>query len=192
MEGPLLKNYLSFEKKDPESGNQPVAAAFERKTGRPYQRIIVKLPEPVLNSRDVGMLCDPVEGLSFLIDYQRFVEVFTYPDRYLGKRETEEVVMSYLESGSISDTPFRRMAKRFPYNFSRLMAYYLDHQGFASSRIDDLMREFKPESFKKLPGIVTILDAEMTQLARSDRENPSSIVSRFKSFFKKKGEIQSS
>lgn len=181
-----LFDYLVFEKKDPKSG-QPVASAFERKTGKPYQPLTVKLPEPVLNSQDAGMLCDPVEGLSFLIDYQRFIDVFKYPDRYLGKRETEEIVMGYLESGSISDVPFRRVAKRFPDNFSRVMAYYLDQEDFSSSQIDDLMWEFKPDSFNKLPGIVTILDAEMARLARSAREEPSSVVSRFKALFKGKG-----
>lgn len=55
------------------------------------------------------------------------------------------------------------------------------------SRIDDLMREFKPDSFKKLPGIVSILDAEMARLARSAKEETGSAVSRFKNFFKKKG-----
>jgi len=180
-------DYLSFEKKDPESNDQPVAVAFEKKTGKPYQRITVKLPEPVLNSRDVGMLCDPVEGLSFLIDYQRFVDVFNYPDRYLGKRETEEIVMGYIESDSISDTPFRRMAKRLPHNFTRVMTYYQNQKDLSSSRIDDLMREFKPDSFKKLPGIVSILDAEMARLARSAKEETGSAVSRFKNFFKKKG-----
>jgi len=134
------------------------------------------------------MLCDPVEGLSFLIDYQRFVDIFTYPDRYLGKRETEEIVMGYLESDSISDTPFRRMAKRLPHNFTRVMTYYQNQKALSSSRIDDLMREFKPESFKKLPGIVTILDAEMARLARSAREEPNSVASRFKGLFKRKEE----
>jgi hypothetical protein len=178
-------DYLVFEKKDPASG-QPAALAFERKTGKPYQPLIAKLPEPVLNSQDVGMLCDPVEGLSFLLDYQHFIDIFKHPDRYLGKSETEEIVMGYLESDSISDIPFRRIAKKFPDNFSRVLAYYLDQEVFSSSQINDLMREFKPESFNKLPGIVTILDAEMAKLARSAKKEPSSAVSRFKNLFKKK------
>ena len=180
-----LFDYLVFEKKDPKSG-QAVALAFERKTGKPYQPLTVKLPEPVLTSQDAGMLCDPVEGISFLIDYRHFVDVFQYPDRYLGKVETEELVMGYLESNTISDIPFRRVAKKFPRNFSLVMAYYLDQEGFSSSQIDDLMMEFKPDSFHKLPGIVTILDAEMAKLARSAKKEPSSAVSRFKNLFKKK------
>ena len=179
-------DYLAFEKKDTENG-QPLALAFEKRTGKPYQPLTVKLPEPVLNSQDTGMLCDPVEGISFLIDYLRFIDVFKYPERYLGKRETEEIVMGYLESDSISDIPFRRIAKRFPQNFSRVMAYYLDQEGFPSIQIDDLMREFKPDSFNKLPGIVTILDAEMSKLARSAKEEPSSVASHLKNIFKRKG-----
>jgi hypothetical protein len=182
-------DYLSFEKKDPETGNQPVAQAFEKKTGKPYQRIIVKLPEPVLNSRDIGMLCDPVKGLSFLIDYRRFIEVFQYPDQHLGKKETEEIVMGYLESGSISDAPFRRMATRFPHNFTRVMSYYRNQKGFSSIKIDDLMAEFKPDSLNRLPGIVTILDDEMARLARSAKEEPASIAGRFKGLFKRKEKI---
>jgi len=178
-------DYLVFEKKDPESG-QPIALAYERKTGRPYHSLKANLPDPVLRSQDVGMLCDPVDGVSFLIDYRQFIDIFQYPEQYLGKKEAEDLVLGYLESDSISDVPFRRAAKKFPHNFNQVIAYYRDQEGFFSDQIDDLMSEFKPNSLNKLPGIVIILDSEMARLARSAKEESDSVVSGLKGFFKRR------
>jgi hypothetical protein len=159
--------------------------AYERKTGKPYHSLTVDLPEPLLRSQDVGMLCDPVDGVSFLIHYRQFIDVFQYPEQYLGKEETEDLVLGYLESDSISDVPFRRVAKKFPHNFSQVIAYYRAQEGFFSDQIEDLMREFKPDSFDKLPGNVAVLDSEMARLARSAKEESGSVVSRFKGLLKK-------
>ncbi|MBW2136624.1 MAG: hypothetical protein JRH06_03605 [Deltaproteobacteria bacterium] len=177
-------DYVIFRKKDPETG-LPIATAYEKKTGRPYRPITVGLPEAVLNSQDVGMLCDPVEGISFLIQYRHFIDVFQHPERHIGKEETKDLVLDYLESDSISDVPFRRVAKKFPGNFSRVIAYYGDQEGFFSRNIEDLMMEFKPNSFDKLPGMVSVLDSEMARLARSAKEEAMSLVSRFKNLFKR-------
>ncbi len=162
-------DYLAFEKKDPRSG-QPAASAYEKKTGRSYNSLRVDLPEPLLQSHDVGMLCDPVEGFSFLIQYLEFIEIFQYPEQHLDKEETMELVMDYLESESVSDVPFRRVAEKYPDNFNQVISYHREQEGFSSVHIDDLMMEFKPDSFDKLPGVVSILDSEMTELARSGKE----------------------
>lgn len=177
-------DYLAFGKKDPESG-QPIALVYEQKTGKPYHSPRVNMPEPLLHSQDVGMLCDPVEGFSFLIDYRRFIEVFQYPEQYLGKEETEDLVLGYLKSDSISDAPFRRVAKKFPHNFTDVITYYRDQEGFFSDQIDDLMREFKPHSFDKIPGVVTILDTEMARLARSAKEESGPVASLLKGIFRR-------
>ncbi len=123
-----------------------------------------------MQSKDVGMLCDPVEGISFLIDYRQFIDVFRHPEQHLGKEETENLVLGYLESDSISDVPFRRVARGFPHNFNKVISYYKDQEGFFSDQIDDLMMEFKPKTFDKLPGIVTVLDSEMSRLSRMTKE----------------------
>jgi hypothetical protein len=54
------------------------------------------------------------------------------------------------------------------------MEYLGEQEGFDAVEIDDLMREFKPQSFNKLPTTVAILDSEMTYLARlADNESRS-------------------
>jgi len=169
--------YVVFEKKDPDTG-QPVAKAYETETGRPYQPPKVALPKDVLKSTDVGMICDSVEGLEFLIEYQRFFDTFQYPQQHLGKEETEDLVLGYLESDLVSDLPFRKVAKKFPYNFSRVMGYYLDREAVSADSIDDLMQEFKPDTFDKLPGIVVLLDSEMGRLARLAAEEEAEKESR--------------
>ncbi|MEA1946351.1 MAG: hypothetical protein U9N83_03495, partial [Thermodesulfobacteriota bacterium] len=162
-------NYLVFEKKGPKN-SQPAALSYEKSTGETYQLPKMDLPESVLQSKDVGMLCDPVEGISFLIDYRQFIDVFRYPEQHLGKEETEDLVLGYLESDSISDVPFRRVARKFPHNFNKVISYYRDQESCFSDHIDDLMMEFKPETFDKLPGIVAVLDSEMSRLSRMAKE----------------------
>lgn len=163
-------DYRIFEKKDSNTG-RTVAVDYENKTGKPYHGLKVELPESVLHSRDVGMLCDPVEGFLFLIDYGHFSDIFQNPEQHLWGEKTEEFILDYLESDSVSDIPFRRVAERLPHNFCYVMAHCLDREGLSADSIDDLMMEFKPYSFDKVPGIVTIFDAEMGRLARLAEES---------------------
>jgi hypothetical protein len=144
----------------------------------------VELPDEVLESDDVGMLCDSVEGIFFLIGYRRFIDIFRFPEQHLGKEETEDLVMGYLESESVSDVPLRRMAERYPENFRRVIRYYGDRIGFVSGDIEDLMQEFKPRTFDKLPGIVTILDPRMTRQAEGAEQQSSSKIGRIKKWLK--------
>jgi len=143
----------------------------------------VELPDEVLASDDVGMLCDPVEGIFFLIDYGRFIDVFRSPEQHMGKAKAEELVAEYLTSDSISDVPLRRMAERFPLNFKRVIEQFQDEEGSYPTDIEDLMWEFKPWTFKKLPRIVTVLDGRMASLAKRAEQKPTSLVSRVKRWF---------
>ncbi|MEJ2164793.1 MAG: hypothetical protein P8X90_04630 [Desulfobacterales bacterium] len=158
-------DYQVFQKVNPDTGLTP-AAFYEKDTGETFKPPIAQLPEDVLESEDVGMLCDPEEGLSFLIQYRQFLGIFENPAAYLGRFEAEDLVMEYLESESVSDIPFRKAAQRFPDNFKTVLEYLGDHHGIESVEIDDLMREFKPHTVNKLPTTVAILDSEMTRLAK--------------------------
>jgi len=144
----------------------------------------VQLPGNVIRSPDVGILCDPVEGISFLIDYRQFIDVFEYPEQQLGRRGAEDLVLGYLESDTISDIPFRRAAQKFPDNFKQVISYYGNQEGFLSNRIDDLMLEFKPGTFDKLPGIIAILDKEAANLSKKPLKKEESMLGRFKRLFK--------
>ena len=126
----------------------------------------MELPREVRKSRDVGMLCDPDEGLLFLIDYRRFIDVFANPDTHLYELDDGEIVMEYLVPESISDVPFRHVAKKYPENFTEVMSYLGEQEGFSFKDIEDLMRKFKPHSFHKLPTTVAILDPELSKAAR--------------------------
>jgi hypothetical protein len=172
-------DYQAFEKVNPDTGLTP-AAFYEQDTGKAYKPPIVQLPEEVLENEDVAMLCDSEEGLSFLIQYRQFLDIFKDPDMHLGRFEAEDLVLGYLETESISDIPFKKVAKRFPGNFKKVMEYLGGQKGFGAVEIDDLMREFKPHSFNKLPTTVTILDSEMTYLARLADEKSNSEIRRFK------------
>jgi len=160
--------YLYFEKKNPETGLS-LAEKYERDTGESYRFPKMKLPRDVRKSKDVGMICDPLEGVSFLIDYSRFIDIFKRPEADRDREDDNEIVMAYLESESISDVPFRRVAQKYSDNFKKAMSYFGRQEGFSYIDIDQLMTEFKPESFNKLPAIVPIFDSEMSRLARSEK-----------------------
>ena len=74
--------------------------------------------------------------------------------------------MGYLESNTISDVPFRRAAKRHSDNFKKVIDYYGEQGGFKVENIDALIQTFKPESYKKIPSIVVIMDQEIANANR--------------------------
>ena len=177
-------DYQVFEKVNPETGLTP-AAHYEQDTGKPYKPPIAHLPDNVIASEDVAMLCDTDQGISFLIQYRQFIDIFENPDAYLGCVEAEDLVMEYLKSDAVSDIPFRKVAKRFPDNFTAVMEYMGKQHDIESVDIEDLMLEFKPQTFYKLPTTVAILDSEMTELAQIADKELRSESGRLKKMWKK-------
>jgi hypothetical protein len=144
-----------------------------------------ELPEELLRNPDVGMLYDPLEGISFLYDYREFVDIFRHPEQHLGREETGVFLLDYLEDEAVSDLPFRRLAAKFPDNFKKVFYYYSDDIDFYGEGVDDLMREFKPESFDKLPHTVVLMDAEMKRVADAADVKTGGLFDRLKGVFKK-------
>ena len=103
------------------------------------------------------------------MEYGKFLDIFKYPEKYLGRTDAEDIVMGYLESDTISDVPFRRMAERFPENFETVLAYYKNQQLFSANNLEELLKEFKPWSYDKLPGIVAIMDEEVASYTRQHK-----------------------
>ena len=165
--------YGVFEKRDPETGLSN-AEKHERKLGKIYRLPPVNFPETLLEQSGVGMLFDPAQGISFLEEYDSFVDIFSNPDTHIGglirKREVEDVIIGYLESDSISDMPFRKMAEKFPDNFARVIEYVLNWEGFSVNMIDELMLHYKPQTFDKLPNNVAVFDSEMIRFAQLGEE----------------------
>jgi hypothetical protein len=168
-------DFRIYEKKNPDTGLTP-AQSYTNDTGSVYKPPELQLPKDVIRSTDVGMLCDPVEGIFFLIDYRQFIDVFENPEEQLGRTDAGDLVLGYLESDRVSDLPFRRVAQNFSDNFKQVISYYGDQEGFSSRRIDDLMLEFKPQTFNKFPGIVAILDSELARLSKKPLKKQASIM----------------
>ena len=157
------EDFLHFQilgQKEPDTGLSKAETYFQ-KTGKKYKPPKLKLPRKLLRYKDVAMLCDPIENITLLEDYQFFLDVFADPDEYLGIPYTAGVVMGYLESNSVSDVPFRRVAERYPENFKTVIGYYGEREGFKVDNIEDLMMIFKRASYSKLPGIVVVMDPEI-------------------------------
>ncbi|MEE4261595.1 MAG: hypothetical protein V2I56_02825 [Desulfobacteraceae bacterium] len=160
--------YQMFEKQDEETGLTK-AEEYKSSTGRSLKPLKIDLPREIRSSKDVAMLCDPSESISFLMEYGKFLDIFKYPEKYLGRTDAEDIVMGYLESDTISDVPFRRMAERYSENFDTVLAYYKNQQLFSANNLEELMKEFKPWSYDKLPGIVAILDEKVASYARQHK-----------------------
>lgn len=161
-------HYQNFDKQDPDTGFSK-AEEYSHRTGKKYRLPKLKLPRSLLRCKDVGMLCDPEESVTFLEDYRYFLDVFTNPEEYLGIPDATEVVLGYLESDTISDVPFRRVAERYPENFKKVIDYYAEREGFKAGGIEDLMMQFKPESYDKLPSIVVVMDPEIATAGKLEQ-----------------------
>ena len=179
-----LFDYQVFEKVYPDTGLTS-AEKYAQDTGESYKPPIAELPDYLLESDDVALLCDPEEGISFLIQYFKFIGIFENPNLHLGHVEAQDLLMEYLESESISDVPFRRAAERFPDNFKTIMKFLGEQKGFDAFEINGLMREFKPHSFNKLPTTVAVLDSEMTYLSRLADSDLKSEPGRLKKVWQK-------
>jgi len=141
------------------------------------------LPKDLLRSRDVGLLCDPLEGVSLLNHYRQFVDIFRHPEEHLDQEETGDFLLGYLEDEMVSDVPFRRVAAKIPDNFKKVFDYYGNDIGYYGESVDDLMQEFRPESFDKLPHTVVILDAEMKRVADAADVKTGGFFDRLKGVF---------
>lgn len=163
-------HYQLFERKDPETGLSR-AQTYQNEHGRPINALQPTVPDVLMDQKDVALLCDPCETLTFLKDYALFLDIIRQPEAHLGGQAAEDTFMGYLESNTVSDVPFRRAAQRFPENFTSVVTYYAEKEGFSARTIDELMDEFKPWTADKLPGIVSILDPEIEKCINSPEAN---------------------
>jgi len=117
--------------------------------GLPLQ---LDLPQELVETDDVGFLCDEAEGIFFLQGYGEFKQVFEDPS--FDKRgklaaAQADVVRQYLEADTISTASLRRMVSSFPDHAQEVFRAALGRPHFDLERdFDDLMMEFKPEHVK--------------------------------------------
>ena len=96
------------------------ALRITRSDGSLQQRAIIyktavdfQLNHPKLAFKD-----NPEAGLSFLIQYRQLSDIFKNPELHYGNDEAKDLVLDYLKSDSITDLPFRKLAKRFMGRFN--------------------------------------------------------------------------
>ncbi|MGD9349706.1 MAG: hypothetical protein PVF71_08620 [Desulfobacterales bacterium] len=158
-------DYQVYEKVNPKTGLTP-AQFYEKNTGKAYRPPEMRLPREMTRSRDVAMLHDLEEGICFLIDYRRFINVFRYPWEHPGKKALEALVLGYLTSEMVSDLPFKRVAARFPRNFKKIMRSTVNIEQGDPGNVEDLMMEFKPYTLQKFPHVVvTLIEDKMLGLS---------------------------
>jgi len=93
-----------------------------KEAGAPSSPPELDLPPSLRRDPAAGLLSDPVEGFLFLGNYGGFLDLFARPQEHIGRPETAELLFAYLEDPVISDVPFRRVQKRFPEAFNKVLA----------------------------------------------------------------------
>lgn len=114
--------------------------------GGPPLKIV--FPKELIETDDVGFLCDEVEGISFLQGYGEFRQVFEVPRFDNGGRiavAQAEVIRGYLKADTISTASLRKMASCFPVHAQQVFRAALGRPHFDLEKdFEALMMEFKP------------------------------------------------
>jgi hypothetical protein len=99
----------------------------------------------------VGMVYDEVEGISFVKDYDRLLDVFDDP-RLVRRRMGKMIVTDYLKGEELGPAPRRRAAQADPAKSDRVFALLLGRKSFSWERDSEaLLRRYKPSWFETEP-----------------------------------------
>jgi hypothetical protein len=111
----------------------------------------MEIPDSLAAAATVGLLSDPVEGLSILPDFGVVAEAFANPER-AGGRESRETVLNYLKNPGFDPLPLRYLARRDPEKASQLLRRLLNRPKFDWSRDgESLLKQSKPRAFLNPP-----------------------------------------
>ena len=105
----------------------------------------------------MGVLSDEIEGLQFLIDYDRADQAVAEPD-LAADDPYRGTLRGYLADSSVPPLAFRRLARDHPAAISAAMGRALDRPTFQWERDGEaLLREYKPEWFRRPPLPTTVV-----------------------------------
>jgi hypothetical protein len=112
---------------------------------RPHPAVpTVALPDRLRRCRAIGMVSDPLDGLSFLADFDAFLGGLHDPSRARGGH-TRQVLLGYLDEDGAAPIAFDVAARHRPRETDALLAALLDRPGLAWSRDrEEILRERNP------------------------------------------------
>lgn len=107
--------------------------------------------DDLVDVETVGMLYEEIEGISFVKDYDRLLEVFADP-RLVRRRAGKMIVTDYLKGEELGPAPLRRAAQADPAKADRVFSLLLGRKDFSWERDGEaLLRRYKPSWFETEP-----------------------------------------
>lgn len=112
---------------------------------------LAELPEDLTEARNVAVIYDDEEGLTYLAEFGLVEEAFDNPELAAHRRH-RRAVLGYLEDDSVSTLAFRRLAERDTEKASKLFQRLLNKPRFSWPRDGEaLLRKHKPGCFDRDP-----------------------------------------
>jgi hypothetical protein len=127
------------------------------------------LPESITSAATVGLVCDEVDGLLFLPEFDVLEETFAQPELMVD-RHHREIAANYLEEPSFSPRVIERLATPDPEQASRVFQQLLNQPNFDWERDGEaLLRRVKPTYYAR-PVLPTIVPLSAELAAAADRK----------------------
>lgn len=119
--------------------------AWATEQGQEPSFLVPELPGAFRHAETVGIVMDEQEGWHYLIDYGKFKQIFTEPNKK--PEDWQELVLGYLKDETVPAFLFERMKRRYFENYQQIMEEVLQSQQIRLSPIADfelIMDIFKP------------------------------------------------
>jgi hypothetical protein len=138
-----FQHYLFEERRNPETGktrNEEFRAQFGHDFQVPQ---MATLPEELLLSGDVTILCDDFDGLVLLPDYNRFRQVFETTGRETPPAGWQDIVWRYIKDPEIPIVAFERVAETQPRRMEKVFRELLGNKNFSLDHLYAVLLHYK-------------------------------------------------
>jgi hypothetical protein len=135
-----FQHYLFAERRDPETGATRIED-FSNQFGQELEvPEMPPLPQELLGSGDVTILCDEFDGLVLLPAYNKFKSVFESASPETG---WHELVWHYIKDPDIPIVAFERVAEKHPKRVEKVFRELLEDKSFSLEHLYAVLLHFK-------------------------------------------------
>ena len=138
-----FQRYLFEERRDPETGASRLEE-FRSQFGQTFTvPEMPSIPEELLVSGNVTILCDEFDGLVLLPDYDRFKRVFDADSNASQEAGWQELVWNYIKDPDIPIVAFERVAELQPARVEKVFRQLLDDKTFSLEHLYAVLLHYK-------------------------------------------------
>ena len=138
-----FQHFLFEERRNPETGKTR-NEEFRSQFGHDFQvPQMPPLPEELLLSGDVTILCDEFDGLVLLPDYNRFRQVFETTGRETLPAGWQDIVWRYIKDPEIPIVAFERVAETHSRRMEKVFRELLVNKSFSLDHLYAVLLHYK-------------------------------------------------